>query len=1193
MTKVLGIDTGTNSLGWAIVEKNGETRSLIDKGVEIFQEGVKIEKGIESSKAAERTAHRSLRKRYYRIKLRKIRLLTILSENNLCPPLSKKELSDWRLKKIYPQNELFMKWQKTDDVRGINPYYFRHKCLNEKLDLSDLSQRYILGRALYHIVQRRGFLSNRKNQSSDVDGKVKTGISELTAEMTQAGYNYLGDYFYSLYQRGDKIRKRYTARNEHYHNEFMAICQKQGLQEELVARLDKAIFSYRSSPKSQKDMVGKCTFETNKTRCPKSHPLFEEFCMLQVINNIKIKTPEDDALRPLNDVERKLATSQFLRKSSPNFKFEDIAKKIAGKGKYGNYKKNPYQAYLFNYEMEQTFSGCPVTAQLISLFGEDWKRGICEVYIYKPNKKEKTETDIINDVWHALSFYSDPNELAKFAKNHLQMNEKDAKAFADISVPEGYAALSLKAIRKILPFLRKGLIYSHATFLANLDAVMPACVWEDKQRREIAMEEIIKVMEDYNTRTDAGTLEACVKGYIRDIYGVSEITLKKLYHPSMMDTYPRQSPNLNGIYQLGSPRTNSVRNPMAMRAMFRLRKLINRLLIEGKINQDTVINIEFARELNDANKRKAIAEYNRQNEKEREIARKKIETDAKIIPTDNDILKYQLWVEQNHICPYTRKTIGITEFLGPNPSYDIEHTIPKSVGGDSTKMNLTLCESKFNRDVKKNKLPSQLANAEEILQTISKWKDNYEDLDKRIHKLRRGNEATKEAKDKRIQKRHLLILQRDYWKGKYERFVMTEVPEGFSRRQGTDISVISRYARLYLKSVFKHVYTVRGIATADFRKMWGLQEEFEKKQRTNHVHHCIDAVVIACIDKQFYDKLARYYHEYGEYECGQKKKPTFPMPWEHFVRDIKKIQDEILVSHYTPDNMPKQGRRYIKTKNRKLLAKGDAARASLHNDTYYGAIAEPGTQNIKYVVRKSLSDIKESDIKNIVDDRVRDIVEAAVADKGFARAMAEPLWINQGLGITIKKVRCYTPDVTEPILIRHHRDVSRKEYKRQEHVKVDRNYLMAVYEGRDKRDMKKRKFILLTSIAAATYFKTSNDKQAVGHNIVPLLSEEGFQLAFILKIGTMVLFYENDPNEVWGSEVKRLYKVTELWKSGIVVLTYHQEARQGTEVKNEIVPCFSAIAPAAKLRLSVSRINALIEGYDFRINEIGEIQRLR
>ena len=189
MTKILGIDTGTNSLGWAIVQRTEEGCKLLDKGVNIFQEGVKVEKGIESSKASERTAHKALRVRYYRIKLRKIRLLKVLSDNGFCPLLTKEELSAWRLKKIYPvKNEAFMAWQATDDKEDINPYHYRHICLTETLDLDRQVNRYILGRALYHIIQRRGFLSNRKDQSSDEEGKVKESISRLSADMAAAGY---------------------------------------------------------------------------------------------------------------------------------------------------------------------------------------------------------------------------------------------------------------------------------------------------------------------------------------------------------------------------------------------------------------------------------------------------------------------------------------------------------------------------------------------------------------------------------------------------------------------------------------------------------------------------------------------------------------------------------------------------------------------------------------------------------------------------------------------------------------------------------------------------------------------------------------------------------------------------------------------------------------------------------------------
>ncbi len=265
MNKILGIDTGTNSLGWAIVEKCGEEYHLLDKGVNIFQEGVKVEKGNESSKATERTAYKGTRVRYYRIKLRKIRLLRILSDNGLCPPLSKEELTAWRLRKVYPKNELLLHWQSTDDDAERNPYAYRYKCLHEKLDLDKLTDRYILGRAFYHMIQRRGFLSNRLDKSDSEDGVVKKGISSLTQEMNKENCQYIGEYFYKLYNRGEKIRNHYTARNEHYLAEFNAICKKQELDAELVAKIEKAIFDQRPL-KSQKGLVGKCVFEKNKTK---------------------------------------------------------------------------------------------------------------------------------------------------------------------------------------------------------------------------------------------------------------------------------------------------------------------------------------------------------------------------------------------------------------------------------------------------------------------------------------------------------------------------------------------------------------------------------------------------------------------------------------------------------------------------------------------------------------------------------------------------------------------------------------------------------------------------------------------------------------------------------------------------------------------------------------------------------------
>lgn len=1214
MTKILGIDTGTNSLGWAIVEKKADEYHLLDKGVNIFQEGVKIEKGIESSKAADRTAHKAARVRNYRIKLRKIRLLRILSDAHLCPPLSKVELSAWRLKKEYPKNDLFMQWQGTDDESEKTPYAYRHKCLHECLDFNSMTDRYILGRAFYHIIQRRGFLSNRKDQSADDTGKVKESISNLTQEMHDAGYEYLGDYFYSLYNKGEKIRNHYTARNEHYLAEFKAICEKQDLDKnlgpEIVCQIEKAIFDQRPL-KSQKGQVGKCVFEKNKTKCPSSHPMYEEFRMLSFINNIKIQTPNDSALRPLSAEERELIMPLFFRKSKKQFDFEDIAKKLAPKKHYGFYKKSSdaEMPYLFNYPMDTSVSGCPVTAALKDIFGENWIDALCETYTLAEGK---SRLDVVNDIWHALFFYTDETKLAEFGKNRLQLNDEEAKKFSEISLPSDYASLSLKAICKILPYLRRGLIYSHAVFLGNLCEVMPQYEWNIEEMRNAAIDNVIHEMNQIDSK-DARTFEVCIKEYLKEQYHVSDEKLKKLYHPSMMEMYPRvQRTNNHGVYQLGSPRIDSVRNPMAMRSMFRLRKLVNRLLEEGKIDQDTEIHIEFARELNDANKRNAIAAYTKENQNKNDEARKKIrnlfkaETGNDIEPTDTDVLKYVLWEEQGHICLYTGKQIRISDFVGANPKFDIEHTIPRSVGGDSTRMNLTLCDSRFNREIKKTKLPTELPEHDDIMARINDWREKYESLDGQIRRQKKLSKGatTKDQKDAIIRKRHLLELQRDYWRGKYLRFTMEIVPEGFSRRQGTDISVISKYARLYLKSLFKHVYTVKGIATSDFRKIWGIQKVYSKKERVNHVHHCIDAIVIACIGLDEYNKLGAYYHDEENHEWYGMSKAYFKKPWSTFVEDIEKVQDEILVYHYTPDNMPKQGRRRILLDGKKVLSKGDAARGSLHNDTYYGAIENDGV--VRYVKRINLASMKENDVKNIVDDTVRGIIETAINEKGFKEAMSSTIWMNEEKQIPIKKVRCYTPSVTKPLNIRQQRDVSSKEYKQQYHVTNDSNYLLALYIGKDKKGKEKREFEIINMLQTAQYFKTSNDKVAVGKNIVPLKSEHDYPFAYSLKIGTMVLLYEKSPNEIWDASLmdnnKRLYKVVGLSAMRMkgrnvdyatIKLKHHEEARLSTELKAKN----GAFKQGEELRPSIimlhTQLNALVQGYDFEINELGEIKRLR
>jgi CRISPR-associated endonuclease Csn1 len=726
--RILGIKQDTNTIGWAIVETEDKLKfDPIDKGVRVFPEGVKIEKGVESSIAAERTTYKGARVVKFHRKLRKIETLKILVKNNLCPYLSTDDLNNWRYKKLYPTNEDFRHWLLTDNEgdkekrksKINNPYYFRNLVASEKLDLTKQENRYALGRAFYHISQRRGFLSNRlETTKPNESGAILSGIKQLSIAKEN---KTLGQYFYDLYKKGEKIRGYYTHREDHYLEEFKIICQLQELSKEQKDALYRAIFFQRPL-KSQKGLIGKCPFETNKPRCAVSHPIFEEYRMLCFINNIKIKSPTDEKMRFLNEEERSKTKSRFYLLRD-YFDFEDIAKQLAPKKQYKYFKSKDRKAddWLFNYHMKTNVSGCPLSGRLLSIFGDNWQNIL----------KENPDAIDINDVWNVLMTFDSDQKLNEFATNKLKLDAEQTKKFVSAQLKQGYASLSVKAIKKILPFLRQGLGYSHAIFLANIQEVIRTDIWNKDENKTIICNEVIEIIQtqneekqivdvinslikenhknnatwskeainiykndilsciqenfgfnNYNDFSDekknriekkafdilekqmllnmgrgefakVGRIDERILQFLTDNFG--SVNENKLYHPSALETYKPIKKGVDGKYYLGSPMTSSVRNPMAMRSMHQLRKVINELIKNDLIDENTVINIEMARDLKNANERKALQNMQRNREKDKkkyfdEIKNFFASNRINAYPSENDIIKYQLWEEQKHKC---------------------------------------------------------------------------------------------------------------------------------------------------------------------------------------------------------------------------------------------------------------------------------------------------------------------------------------------------------------------------------------------------------------------------------------------------------------------------------------------------------------------------------------------------------------
>jgi CRISPR-associated endonuclease Csn1 len=1433
MTKILGLDLGTNSIGWAIVEqeKSEKEFTLIDKGVRIFTEGVNIEAktSSESSKAAQRRDYRSARKLKYRRKLRKLELLKVLSDNDLCPYLSTEELKLWRYKKIYPKNDEFRIWLYTDNQDNEeerknqikNPYNFRFRASTEKLHLNFKQDKYLLGRAFYHIAQRRGFLSNRLDTSdnsiiedknneiedliqqatsdseflklyeeflepydktdahskalftlqrafksilkenlkiefSDIKeklserlnrkeflGKVKSAISDLTFKIEEANCATLGEYFYGLYKEGLKIRNIYTHREDHYLNEFHIICDRQNLPLDVKQKIEKAIFFQRPL-KSQKGLVANCPLESAKTRVPISHPAFEEFRMYSFINTIKIKNKEEEKLRDLDEEEKKLIAPLFFRKSKTNFDFTEIAKKLTPKHlKAGHYKDKDAKNFdvLFNYGFYTNVLGCPTIANFRYVFAEDWKTYLIENF----NKKNKdgfikTEEQIIDAVWHVLFRFDKTEKLNEFALKYLDCSQQIAQKFSKIKLKQDYGSLSLKAIRNILPYLEKGLLYSHAVFLANLKNIIPIEVWNDNESKKTIQKEMFSIIDNYryyNNKIDIvngfiknsrdhqeswnsenkyvvevykkdlansiqdyyglkrwnifseedkkqiekeifqlfsnqmklnlgrgefikkETLDESVKSFLRDHFDIDEEKLKKLYHPSAIEVYKNAKRSaIDGKLYLGSPLISSIKNPMAMRALHQLRKVVNQLIKDDAIDESTIIRIEMARELKSANERAAIRQWQndlQNNRKDYIDEIKKIykgQSNLDIEPTKDEVLKYQLWIEQNRICLYTGVSIGISDFIGANPKFDIEHTIPRSKSLDNSQTNKTLCSANYNRDVKKDKIPFECHNHDEILPRIKHWYAKYKGLEDQIRDLSKKVRvaSTKENKDKYIQQRTKLKFEYKYCKSKYETFIIKEIPRNFKNSQSVDIGIISKYGNLFLKSLFTKVYSVKGKTTSNLRDIWGLN----KKERINHAHHAKDAVVIACCSKDINDALAEYYHKYEAYEFYGKQKPSFKnrIPWKGFHSDVNNFGETTLISHHAPNVLAIQSKKKIRkrgiiqrNKGGEIKYKqGDTARGALHKESFYGAIKRQQANKegeregvIKYVLRKPLGSFSDTDLKHIVDYKIKEIVSnARVQEKQIkkeieilkkqinkvdefeeqnikfqiellASKIENELYIlpnKNGKPIPIKKIRYFATDVKIPLKIKKHRDISRHEHKQHYFAKNDSNYCMAIYEGVDEKGKLKRSNLLINNLEAARFYKKSN----IENKMYPIALEKdknGAPLKYILNKGKMVLIYDETPSELLEMDnlqlLENLFQITQIdVEASSIKLLHHSEARE-----KKAITLFMGLKSGMKggknlgdykifpwIKISVNNFDCLVEDYDFAISATGKIKFL-
>lgn len=1012
MKKILGLDLGTNSIGWAVVnaDENEKPVSIERLGSRIVplspDDMNEFTKGNAISKNQSRTEKRTARKGYDRYQLRRGYLTAELRKFNMLP--------DEKLIKL-PILELW-------ELRA------KAATSGNQLTLPEI------GRVLYHINQKRGY---KHAKSDETDAKQKDYVAEVNARyaMIKERNQTIGQYFAEKLKESEietHKGKLYTYRIKEqvfprraYEAEFDQImeCQKpfypEVLTEKEIDRLRNEIIFYQRKLKSCKHLVAICDFEKREYEnkegkivfggpkvAPKSSPLFQICKIWEEVNNVVLKNRKNDEL--YITLEQRRAMVDFLDTHekmtlSDLYSILGISKqdgwwggKAIGKGLQGNITKialknalgdleNAEELLQFNLKNTDSSLIDEVTGEVIQMIDT------------------KVEREPLYDLWHTLYSISDKEELTNALKKKYNICDEDIinKLYSIDFVKLGFGNKSAKAIRRILPYLQQGLKYSDACEYAGFRHSESLSKTENEARQ-------------------------------------------------LLDKLP-------------PVQKNELRQPIVEKILNQMINVVNALMVE--YGQFDSIRVELARELKQSKDDRNTAFLQNEAMKDLNEAIAKRLSSEGITPTKRIMEKYKFifptkgCVDKKtgkfrtknfdalatvNQCIYCGQPFSLSAALN-GEGYEIEHIIPRDLICDNSQSNKVLsC-----RNCNKNK-----NNRTAFDYMRSQGKEAFEAYIGRVEKW------CKEGIISPSKHERLMLSYEDYVERKKNGKTTEEDKkywEEFVSRQAGETQYISRESIRMLKQCCRNVNATSGTVTATLRHLWGYDDilhqlnferykragltetvtwtsnhgnnEHSKEQivgwskRGDHRHHAIDALVVACTQQGFIqrintlnaddtkDLMRRQVESAGvKYE---EKKALLDKYLASFVPfTTKVVADEvnkILVSFKPGKRSASTGKRikYVKGKKEVLQEGIIIPRGALHEEGVYGQIEINGKKEIvkKYKLGKGAQGFvftgKETYEEKVnkktgevqVVDKIKDVLDSIV--DGNIRAMVMER-LNQG-----------------------------------------------------------------------------------------------------------------------------------------------------------------------------------------------------
>ena len=978
MKRILGLDLGSSSIGWAIVEEyskeiiteddSSDKDKIVAIGSRIIplstDESTQFSKGQALTKNADRTQKRTQRKGYDRYQLRRALLLEKLTQlgmyNGCTLKVSKLEL--WGL---------------------------RAKAVHQQITLLEL------GRVLCHINQKRGYRTVKADYGDKKQGAYVSEVLKNHKDINEQGLT-IGEFLYNgmVADPAFRCKERIFPRIA-YMEEFdtIMLCQKQFypdiLTEDTIAHIRDYIIFHQRPLKSCKHLVGKCSLEKHFKNiggqirdcspkvAPRTSPLFQVCKIWESINNIIVKNKVDDILHIT--LEQKQAIFNFMN-TNEKLKANDLKKLLGIKSKewqFGKAVGNGLQGNTTYCAISKALGNHKEYSHLLK-----FELSIESNDVVNTETGEIQELKVIDalfekqpfyELWHTLYSISDIDVLRETLKSKFNITDEaviDSLCQIDF-VKAGYCNKSSRAIRKVLPYLQDGMQYHEAKLMAGYNDT--TLTKEQNLTRELA-EKLLPIKK------------------------------------------------------------GELRQPVVEKILNQLINLVNALMHEhGRFDE---IRVELARELKqNREERESASKAMTRNQKQNEDIAQRIQKEYGLTPTRSRIQKYKMWEESEHICIYCGKTVSAKEFL-LGFGAEVEHIIPRSVLFDDSFANKVCSCSECNKEKNNRTAYDYMKTKSEG--DFTAYIERINDLAERYNPQLPIPVGISQSKRKKLlmpaSELPTDFIERQLRESQYIAKKAKEILQTICHNVYSTSGSITDFLRHLwgwdevLHTLNFNRYKNAGLTEMVEKEINGKKIEVERiagwSKRMDHRHHAIDALTIACTKQGYIQRInnlsslkeisfSSFKDERQNAETRQRltRLERYIKMQPHFsTAEVEQAVEGIAVSFKSGKRAASTGKRYIHMGGKRIcVQKGIIIpRGALSEESVYGRIQDFKTGKQEFVKKYDISSITLKNIEDVIDNRIREILRIRLQQFGGKpeKAFAEPVLDHQGR--TIRSVRCRT-----------------------------------------------------------------------------------------------------------------------------------------------------------------------------------------